>query len=724
MDVDAPAHDVCGCGTRAESLASSRGGTLPVQVEITREVPLALRARAVRHATMARAPARFRVAAASANRAREASVWTLRMVVRAALVACVAGILPSLVRAAVACALGAAAFLAVAVAGGVAIASFEWRELGHSAPATRFEPRTRCSDDAPGEKPSRAPGGESAPVRSVCVIGGGAAGIVTARHMRARGFDVTLFERSDDVGGLWRYGSETCKVFANVTQNLTKNHNRFAGLKPPASWPKYLGHEHTVRYLSAYVDAFALRPCIKVNHDVRSVARRDDGGFEVVVEDLSAVSRAEKRDEKREDAKKKMAFLDANAGQKPVQQKTFHEKRLVLRFDAVAVCAGQLSAPNVPDDAAIPGLSGFPGEITHTSLYRTSAPFRGKRVLVVGVGAASGSDVAQDLCGVAAKTTLAARSHRWLVRRGLSGGRRSLLTRITDWLPCSLGLLTHLYAESIPALRKLARTKGATDGGDLLAAAALGRVTIKPALVSVRGDEVTFEDGSRDRFDVVIFATGFRRDLPFDLFLKEEASASETRDGRRRVSARDDDEYAFGSSSDQRFSDETNASLPTLYRGVLCADAPRVAFVLYVLPFGSHFQVAELQAAWASRVWRGELGTPSVEDMRRLGEPLARLAEHESLGEYYRAAYARLLAPSLFGTESFFATFAKLLLHESTQKKNGFSCSSFFLTGGKYVEPVLEWLPDPHAREPETVPEDAGADAVFKREAWSGWSVA
>jgi hypothetical protein len=69
------------------------------------------------------------------------------------------------------------------------------------------------------------------------------------------------------------------------------------------------------------------------------------------------------------------------------------------------------------------------------------------------------------------------------------------------------------------------------------------------------------------------------------------------------------------------------------------------------------------------------------------------------------------LAPSLFGTESFLVTFAKLLFHES---------------GGKYVEPVLEWLPDKRVNEPETKCslEDAGADAVFKREAWSGWSVA
>ena len=629
------------------------------------------------------------------------------MVVRVVLVACVAGVLPSLVRATVACALGAAVFLAVAVANGVAIASFAWRELAHPAPATRFEPGTLSRDDAPGQKNSRAPGGESAPVRSVCVIGGGAAGIVTARHMRARGFDVTLFERSDDVGGLWRYGSETCKVFANVTQNLTSNHNRFAGLKPPSAWPDYLGHEHTVQYLSAYVDAFALRPCIECNREVRSVARRDDGGFEVVVENLSPPG-------SRADGGKGKRRVDANANAKT---KT---KTEIRAFDAVAVCAGQLSAPNVPDDTAIPGLSGFTGTIMHTSEYRTSVPFAGKRVLVVGVGAASGSDVAQDLCGVAAKTTLAARSHRWLVRRGLSGGRRSWLTRVTNWLPASLGLLLHLYAEMIPALRALARTKGATDGGDLLAAAALGRIRIKPALVSVRGDEVVFEDGSRDRFDAVIFATGFERDLPFSLALASEGNArptTETPSSRETKRARRD------ASSRVEREDETSStsSFPPLYRGVLCASHPRLAFVLYVLPFGSHFQVAELQAAWAARVWRGELGTPTVEDMRRHSEPPRRLATHEASAEYYRAAYARLLAPSIFGTESFPGTVVKLAASGAFSRN----------ASAKYVEPVLEWVPDPNAPDSEhakrvsdAVFENAGAEARFTREAWSGWSIA
>ena len=53
--------------------------------------------------------------------------------------------------------------------------------------------------------------------------------------------------------------------------------------------------------------------------------------------------------------------------------------------------------------------------------------------------------------------------------------------------------------------------------------------------------------------------------------------------------------------------------------------------------------------------------------------------------------------------------------------------------GPKYVEPVLEWLPDPDARaisEPNEGPvpsdavfRDAGAADAFARDGWSGWSV-
>ena len=39
----------------------------------------------------------------------------------------------------------------------------------------------------------------------VLVIGAGISGVVTAKCMRDAGFDVTVLERTGDVGGLWTF---------------------------------------------------------------------------------------------------------------------------------------------------------------------------------------------------------------------------------------------------------------------------------------------------------------------------------------------------------------------------------------------------------------------------------------------------------------------------------------------------------------------------------------
>lgn len=46
--------------------------------------------------------------------------------------------------------------------------------------------------------------------RSVAVIGAGMAGIAAGRVLRDEGLDVTIFESSHHVGGVWRYGP-TCE---------------------------------------------------------------------------------------------------------------------------------------------------------------------------------------------------------------------------------------------------------------------------------------------------------------------------------------------------------------------------------------------------------------------------------------------------------------------------------------------------------------------------------
>ena len=48
------------------------------------------------------------------------------------------------------------------------------------------------------------PGSEA----SVAVIGAGAAGLAAGRILRDEGLRVTIFEKSHDVGGVWRYKPE------------------------------------------------------------------------------------------------------------------------------------------------------------------------------------------------------------------------------------------------------------------------------------------------------------------------------------------------------------------------------------------------------------------------------------------------------------------------------------------------------------------------------------
>ena len=244
------------------------------------------------------------------------------------------------------------------------------------------------------------------------------------------------------------------------------------------------------------------------------------------------------------------------------------------------------------------------------------------------------------------------------MRRGLAGGVGSYLLSCTQRMPTLFGLLLALYSVKVPALKNLHCTPGATDSGDVLAAAALGKIAIKPAVASVSKDTVTFTDGTSAEFDVLIFATGFTRETGF---LREHGEE--------------------GKESSDRASKKQSPSLsphqaPGLYFQCLSTKNPRLAFVLFVLPFGSHFQVAETQASWIANVWAGQLGTPSLQNMRKHAEVMKKQCAHEKLGEFYRVQYLRLLSSVLFNSNSFVIVCAKLLTGARSVK---------------YIDPVLEW---------------------------------
>ena len=190
--------------------------TLVVQAEMTRDVVLSLRARTTRHFAMAPAPARSQSGTTHASRLDDVFVWVCRMGVRVALIASptafVLVTLPYVARILVACVLCLCAFFAIATPCALAVAHAAWRDLDHPAPVTRFEPKCSSCDETELSKNSTLENKTAKQIRTVAVIGGGAAGIATLKQMKQQGFEVTLFEKSNDVGGLWRFGSAPGKV--------------------------------------------------------------------------------------------------------------------------------------------------------------------------------------------------------------------------------------------------------------------------------------------------------------------------------------------------------------------------------------------------------------------------------------------------------------------------------------------------------------------------------
>jgi cation diffusion facilitator CzcD-associated flavoprotein CzcO len=194
-------------------------------------------------------------------------------------------------------------------------------------------------------------------------------------------------------------------------------------------------------------------------------------------------------------------------------------------FDAerVVVATGHSNVPFLP---SWPGA--FEGELVHSSDYRNAAPFRGKRVVVVGAGN-SGAEIAVDLVeGGAAEALLSVRTPPAIVRRDTLGFPSQVLglatehlpAGVVDWIARTMRRLSFpdLAPYGLPApahpYRDFQRrhTIPILDVG-IVEAVRSGRVKVVPPIASFEGADVVLEDGRRIRTDVVLAATGFRTGL-------------------------------------------------------------------------------------------------------------------------------------------------------------------------------------------------------------------
>jgi dimethylaniline monooxygenase (N-oxide forming) len=415
------------------------------------------------------------------------------------------------------------------------------------------------------------------------IIGAGVSGLVAAKELLDVGIgEVTLLEKEADFGGIWlRYRG------TNTILTSSKWVTEFGSFPMPNECPDFLTIEQMITYLGAFADRFGLRDRIRYGVVVQAVRARADGKYDVIT-----------------------------GGE------TFEG------YDFVVMSTGLHGKPSGMD---IPGLDTFKGLVLHGSEYRSAEPFRGKRVLSIGLGE-SGIMLTAEVSAVASRTLVSSDSftgasrvipytnkavdqmqfwplgeymkdYQEVLTVGLSWyhrlpkalaqkfARMHLFMRFypQEWLPkAAIPYRWHAKFWPKPGRQyqqfsgNLTRPDLVTD--DVLWLVHTGRVQAKGRVECFDETSVWFADGSREEIDAVVVNAGFK---PTVLSIE------------------------FPGGWQYRHVE--------LYKGCFHPDIPNLAFVGMVRPtIGSIPAMAEMQARLVAQVFAGNVRLPEPTRLRQI----------------------------------------------------------------------------------------------------------
>ena len=220
------------------------------------------------------------------------------------------------------------------------------------------------------------------------------------------------------------------------------------GMRFPPGSPEYLPMRDFHAYLQAYAERLAMP--IELGCSIAK-ARREQDAFELTAED----------------------------------GRTFRSASLVA-------ATGVYSTPHYPPEIDRSRLT-IP--CSHSHDFVDAEPFKGLSVLVIGA-ALSGQEVALGISRVG-RAALAARRPFTIVPRRILG----IDAHWFIWLP-----------EKTPVrwVPWLVPIREPMAGGEIRRALKSGAIASRPAIASVEGERVRFAGGLEERYDHLVFATGYR----------------------------------------------------------------------------------------------------------------------------------------------------------------------------------------------------------------------
>ncbi|XP_037424830.1 probable indole-3-pyruvate monooxygenase YUCCA10 [Triticum dicoccoides] len=310
----------------------------------------------------------------------------------------------------------------------------------------------------------------------VLIVGAGPAGLATAACLSQFSIPYVIVERESCSASLWRNRAYDC-----LKLHLAKEFCELPHMSYPLDAPTYIPKTMFVKYLDDYVEHFNIQPKYLTSVE-SSTFDNEEKCWSIVAHDM--------------------------------------EKSTIVRFTTkfLVVASGENSAENIP---MIPGLQSFPGDVIHSSSYKSGKSYFGMNVLVVGSGN-SGMEIAYDLLAHGANTSIIIRSPihvmtKELIRLGMTLARRLPLNLVDTLLVMAANLIFgDLSRYGIrrpkmgPMILKSETGRSAVIDVGTVGLIKKGIIKVQGSISKIMGDIVEFQCSKKISFDAIVFATGYK----------------------------------------------------------------------------------------------------------------------------------------------------------------------------------------------------------------------
>ncbi len=424
----------------------------------------------------------------------------------------------------------------------------------------------------------------------IAVVGAGLSGLVTAKTLLEYGHEVTVFEKEDELGGVW----SPSRHYPGLTTQNTRDTYAFSELRMPKHYPEFPTGMQMFAYLKAYADRFGVTPHIRSQHQITAATPEETDG------------------------RPRWTITGTHQG-----------APFLETVDFLVVCNGTFSEPFIPE---VPGMDEFRQagrQILHTSNVGPFSTMLDKKVVVVGFGK-SACDVAASLAEQAASTHLVFRQAKWKVPKRILGINYKYfilsrfgeaLTKLRYHTPSEriihflrlptiiLGFMQRVFArqqrlracqlEPAVPITDLLYGELSVESDGFYRKVRQGKIKAIPGEIQAyQADGVLLSGGEKINADAVVYGTGFSQNLPF-----------------------------LASDIQQQITDAQGNFL--LYRHILPTRTPGLAFVGYNTSFFCNL-TSEMGALWLAEYLEGNLTLPAPTVMEE------QIAEHLQWRQQFR----------------------------------------------------------------------------------------